>query len=71
MLLYLGDEVWVKMTSLVYDFFQDLLGCQRDMARFLFHKMQERLHFLTSKVQHRIQVINHTVFRHTQTDTTL
>lgn len=60
--LYLSDEVWVKLTSLVHDLFKILLDGQIKLASFLFHKMQQWLYFLTSEVETRIQVVNHSVF---------
>lgn len=63
--LYLSDEVWVKLTSLVNDFFKILLDGQIKLASFLLHKMQQWLYFLTSEVEPRIQVVNHSVFKNT------
>lgn len=63
---YLGDKVWVQLTCLVNHFLKFLPGHQRDVVSLLFHKMQQRLHFLTSEVQHWVQVINHAVFKHTR-----
>lgn len=64
--LYLGDEMWVNMTGLVYHSLKDVSGFQIQFLGFmlLLYKVQQRVHFFTSKIQHWVQVINHTVFKH-------
>lgn len=66
--LYLGDEVWVQLTGLVYHNLKVVPGSQRHFVDFLLllHKVQQWLHFFTSKVQHWVQVINHTIYKHTR-----
>lgn len=64
--LYLGDEVRVQLTGLVNHRLEELRGLQEDFVgiRFFLHKVQQRLHLLTSEVQGWIQVVNHTVCQH-------
>lgn len=38
-----------------------LRGRHRDLSWLLFHKVEQRLHFLAGEVEHWIQVIHHTV----------
>lgn len=67
--LYLGDEVWVNLTGLIYHGLKFACRSQRDSfgVVLLLYKVQQRLDFLTSEVQHWVQVINYTVFKLTQT----
>ena len=71
MQLYLGNEVWVKLTSVLHHSFKLIPHVPRALIRFFFHKMQQRLHFLTGEVQHWVQVVNHTVFKQTQNNSFL